>query len=96
MSLGKSPTITARLDANRHNARKSRGPHTARGKAQPRMNSLRSPICSRTRQGGSRTAPRVNCRAGRHPAWPQRRSALRHTKRILFSYVRSRNVIENK
>jgi hypothetical protein len=43
MSLRKSPTLTpARLEANRRNARKSTGPRTARGKAQSRMNSLRS------------------------------------------------------
>lgn len=43
VSLRKSPTMTpARLAANRRNARKSTGPRTARGKAQSRMNSLRS------------------------------------------------------
>jgi len=43
MSLGKSPTLTpARLEANRRNAQKSTGPRTARGKAQSRMNSLRT------------------------------------------------------
>ena len=42
------------------------------------------------------TNARLNCRAGRRPAWAERRSALRYAKGILFSYVRSRNVIENK
>ena len=50
MSLRKSPTLTpALLEANRRNAKKSTGPRTARGKAQVRMNALRSgersPIC---------------------------------------------------
>jgi len=43
MSLRKSPTMTpARIEANRRNAQKSTGPRTARGKAQSRMNSLRT------------------------------------------------------
>ena len=43
MSLRKSPTLTPALrEANRRNARKSTGPRTARGKAQTRLNSLRS------------------------------------------------------
>src|SRR5208283_5458720 len=43
MSLLKPRRMTpARLAANRHNARKSTGPRTARGKAQSRMNGLRS------------------------------------------------------
>jgi hypothetical protein len=43
MSLRKSPTRTpALLEANRRNARKSTGPRTARGKAQTRMNALRT------------------------------------------------------
>jgi len=43
MSLRKSPHLTpARLEANRRNAQKSTGPRSARGKAQSRMNSLRS------------------------------------------------------
>jgi hypothetical protein len=43
MSLRKSPTMTpVRLEANRRNAQKSTGPRTARGKAQSRMNSLRT------------------------------------------------------
>jgi hypothetical protein len=43
MSLRKSPTMTpARLAANRLNALKSTGPRTARGKAQSRLNALRS------------------------------------------------------
>jgi hypothetical protein len=43
MSLRKSPTITpARIEANRRNAQKSTGPRTARGKAQSRMNGLKS------------------------------------------------------
>ena len=43
MSLRKSPTLTpARLEANRRNARKSTGPHTARGKAWSRLNGLRT------------------------------------------------------
>lgn len=57
-----------------------------------------TPSCG-TGQGGSRTGPTcapVNCRAGRHAARDERRSALRHAKRILFSYVQSRNVLENK
>jgi hypothetical protein len=58
MSLGKSPTLTpARLEANRRNARKPTGPRTARGKAQSRMNSLRSLMWCGTGQGGSRPAP---------------------------------------
>jgi len=45
MSLRKSPTLTpSRHDANRRNAHKSTESRTARGKAQSRMNSLRSPI----------------------------------------------------
>jgi len=41
--LRKSPTMTpARLEANRRNAEKSTGPRTARGKAQSRMNGLKS------------------------------------------------------
>ena len=48
MSLRKSPTMTpARLEANRRNAQKSTGPRTARGKAQSRMNSLRTGSRSR-------------------------------------------------
>lgn len=43
MSLRKSPTLTpAMLEANRRNAKKSTGPRTARGKAQTRMNALRT------------------------------------------------------
>jgi len=43
MSLRKSPTLTpARIEANRRNALKSTGPRTARGKAQSKMNSLRT------------------------------------------------------
>jgi len=43
MSLRKSPTLTsARLEANRRNAKKSTGPRTAQGKGQSRMNSLRT------------------------------------------------------
>jgi hypothetical protein len=43
MSLRKSPARTpARIEASRRNARKSTGPRTARGKAQSRMNSLRT------------------------------------------------------
>ncbi len=43
MPLRKSPTLTpAMLEANRRNARKLTGPRTARGKAQTRMNALRS------------------------------------------------------
>jgi hypothetical protein len=43
MSLRKSPTLTpARLEANRRNAGKSTGPRTARGKAQSRINGLRT------------------------------------------------------
>jgi len=43
MSLRKSPTLTtAALEANRRNAQKSTGPRTRRGKAQSRMNALRS------------------------------------------------------
>jgi hypothetical protein len=42
MSLRKSPTLTpALLAANRHNAKKSTGPRTARGKAWSRLNRLR-------------------------------------------------------
>ena len=48
MSLRKSPTMTpARLEANRRNAQKSTGPRTARGKAQSRMNGLRTGEYSR-------------------------------------------------
>ena len=47
MSLRKSPTLTpARLEANRNNARKSTGPRTRRGKAQSRMNGLRTGLHS--------------------------------------------------
>jgi hypothetical protein len=47
MSLRKSPTMTpARLAANRLNALNSTGPRTARGKAQSRMNALRSGVSS--------------------------------------------------
>jgi hypothetical protein len=43
MSLRKSPTMTpARLEANRRNSKKSTGPRTVRGKAQSKMNSLRT------------------------------------------------------
>jgi hypothetical protein len=43
MSLRKPPTMTpARIEANRRNAKKSTGPRTARGKAQSRMNGLRT------------------------------------------------------
>ena len=43
MSLLKPRVMTpARLAANRRNALKSTGPRTARGKAQTRMNSLRT------------------------------------------------------
>ena len=46
--LRKSPTRTeAFLAANRRNALKSTGPRTARGKAQTRMNSLRTGFRSR-------------------------------------------------
>jgi hypothetical protein len=52
MSLRKSPTLTpAMLEANRRNARKSTGPRTARGKAQTRMNALRSGDRSKLRRG---------------------------------------------
>jgi hypothetical protein len=47
MSLRKSPTMTpARLAANRQNALKSTGPRTAQGKAQSRLNALRSGVSS--------------------------------------------------
>ena len=50
MSLRKSPTLTpALLAANRRNARKSPGPRTMRGKAQTRMNALRTGDRSRLR-----------------------------------------------
>jgi hypothetical protein len=43
MSLRKPPTMTpARIEANRRNARKSTGPRSVRGKAQSRINGLRS------------------------------------------------------
>ena len=42
MPLRQSPMTPARLEANRRNARKSTGPRTARGKAQSRLNGLRS------------------------------------------------------
>jgi len=43
MSLRKSPRMTpAGLEANRRNAQHSTGPRTARGKAQSRLNSLRT------------------------------------------------------
>ena len=42
MPLRKSSMTPARLEANRRNARKSTGPRTARGKAQSRLNGLRS------------------------------------------------------
>jgi len=43
MSLRKPFTMSpARLKANRRNAKKSTGPRTARGKAQSRMNGLRT------------------------------------------------------
>ena len=42
MLLRKSPMTPARLEANRHNAQKSTGPRTARGKSQSRLNGLRS------------------------------------------------------
>jgi hypothetical protein len=43
MSLRKSPTLTpARLAANWSNAQKSTGPRTAPGKAQSRLNALRT------------------------------------------------------
>jgi hypothetical protein len=43
MPLRKSPTLTpARIEASRHNAQKSTGPRTARGKAQSSLNSLRT------------------------------------------------------
>ena len=52
MSLRKSPTLTpALLAANRRNAQKSTGPRTARGKAQARMNALRTGDRSRLRLG---------------------------------------------
>jgi len=52
MSLRKSPTRTpALLEANRRNARKSTGPRTARGKAQTRLNALRTGEYSRLRRG---------------------------------------------
>jgi hypothetical protein len=41
MSLRKSPTSPALLEASRRNAQKSTGPRTRRGKAQSRWNSLR-------------------------------------------------------
>ncbi len=48
MALRKSPTmILARFEANRRNAQKSTGSHTARGKAQARLSSLRSGAYSR-------------------------------------------------
>jgi len=48
MSLRESPTMTsARIEANRRNAKKSTGPRTARGKGQSRMNSLRTGVRSR-------------------------------------------------
>lgn len=51
MSLRKSPTLTpALLEANRRNAKKSTGPRTARGKAQTRMNALRTGEHSRLRR----------------------------------------------
>jgi len=88
MSLRKSPTMTpARLDADRRNAQKLTGPRAARGKAQVRMNGLRSPISCGIGQGGTRTAPtctRVNCRAGRRPAWAERRSPNGTEKECFF------------
>jgi hypothetical protein len=50
MSLRKSPVLTpALLAAARGNGRKSRGPRTARGKAQVRLNALRDGKRSRLR-----------------------------------------------
>jgi hypothetical protein len=52
MSLRKSPTLTpALLAACRRNAKKSTGPRTAQGKAQARMNALRTGNRSRLRWG---------------------------------------------
>jgi len=52
MSLIKRHALSpALLDANRRNAKKSTGPRTRRGKAQSRMNSLRTGARSRLYQG---------------------------------------------
>ena len=70
MPLRKSPTRpSALLEANRRNARKSTGPRTARGKAQTRMNALRSGEHSRLRRDlwmGLLNAP-----PGRVEVWAQ-------------------------
>jgi len=51
MSLLKPLTVSAsRITANRRNAQKSTGPRTRRGKAQSRMNSLRTGARSRLYQ----------------------------------------------
>jgi hypothetical protein len=51
MGLRKSPTVTpASLEARRRNAKKSTGPRTARGKAQSRLNALRTGEHSRLRR----------------------------------------------
>jgi len=70
MSLRKSPTRTpAWLAANRSNAKKSTGPRTARGKAQTRMNALRTGARSRLRQG--LWSALLNAPPGKVEAWAQ-------------------------
>ena len=70
MSLRRSPTLTpALLEANRRNARKSTGPRTARGKAQTRMNALRSGERSRLRR--DLWVALLNAPPGRVEGWVQ-------------------------
>ena len=70
MPLRKSPTRTpALLEANRRNAKKSTGPRTARGKAQTRMNALRSG--QRSRLGRELCVGLLNAPPGRVEVWAQ-------------------------
>ena len=70
VSLRKSPTLTpALLAAHRRNARKSTGPRTVRGKAQTRMNALRTG--DRSRLGRNLWRALLNAPPGRVQAWAE-------------------------
>jgi hypothetical protein len=70
VSLRKSPTLTpALLAANRRNSQKSTGPRTVRGKAQTRMNALRTGDRSRLRRNLLRAL--LNAPPGRVEAWAE-------------------------
>ena len=66
----------ARLAANRRNARKSTGPRTARGKAQSRMNGLKSGVYPATPPGNQWEKWRDKAARTTRPLDPQKAPPL--------------------